>query len=224
MNLEEKNNKNKNYVWLTIILVFFITLIILFLYFDRQNQISQLIQAKGITGILLSILLMTVLCMTPIPSEGMVILLLKIFGIYEGAFYSWLGSILSSLTIFYFAHNFGQGFIQKIITPQRLKTVDHWIQKKGALGLLIARLLPIPAFAVNYAAGVLPSVRLWPYVWTAALAIIPYYLGTVFVYLGIAKATWIWLVVGVVGLLALWWISCLLSKQTSYVIDRDVTR
>jgi uncharacterized membrane protein YdjX (TVP38/TMEM64 family) len=213
--LKTLKNKDKNYFRLIIVFILFITLIILFLYLDRQNQISRIIQAKGIAGILLSILLMTALCMTPIPSEGMVILLLKIFGVYEGTFYSWLGSILSSLIIFYFAHYFGQGFMQKIINPQRLQIVDHWIQKKGALGLLIARLLPIPAFAVNYAAGVLPSVKLWPYVWTAALAIIPYYLGTVFVYIGIAKATWIWLVVGVIALLALWQISFLLSKHTN---------
>jgi uncharacterized membrane protein YdjX (TVP38/TMEM64 family) len=190
-------------------------MIIIFFYLDRQNQLSIIIQKTGIVGILLSILLMTVLCMTPIPSEGLVILLLKIFGIYEGAFYSWLGSILSSLTIFYFAHYFGKGFFQKMITPQRMETVDHWIQKKGALGLFIARLLPIPAFAVNYAAGVLPSVKLWPYVWTAALAIIPYYLGTVFVYIGLTKATWIWLAAGLVALLALWWISNIFRKQTN---------
>lgn len=213
--MKSQKNKDMNYIWLTIILILFVTLIILFFYLDRQNQISSIIQTKGIAGILLSILLMTVLCMTPIPSEGLVILLLKIFGVYEGTFYSWLGSILSSLTIFYFAHYFGQGFFQKVITPQRLEIVDHWIQKKGALGLLIARLLPIPAFAVNYAAGVLPSVKLWPYVWTAALAIIPYYIGTVFVYIGIAEAAWIWFTIGIIALLALWRISYLLSKQTN---------
>jgi uncharacterized membrane protein YdjX (TVP38/TMEM64 family) len=211
--LKNLKNKDKNYVWLTIAFILSITIIILFLYLDRQNQISRIIQAKGITGILLAILFMTALCLTPIPSEGMVILLIKIFGIYAGTFYSWLGSVFSSLIIFYFARHFGQGFMQRIITPRRLQTVDHWIQKKGALGIFIARLLPIPAFAVNYAAGVLPSVKLWPYVWTAALAIIPYYLGTVFVYVGIAKMTWVWLVVGIIALLVLWVISFLLNKH-----------
>jgi uncharacterized membrane protein YdjX (TVP38/TMEM64 family) len=68
------------------------------------------------------------------------------------------------LAIFYLARYFGQGFFKQLITPDRFDTVDHWIRKKRSLGLLIARILPIPAFAINYIAGVMPSVKLWPYV------------------------------------------------------------
>lgn len=205
----------KNYIWLTIILTSFIGLIITFFYFDRENQLSTIIQGWGLFGPLLSILLMGAVSMTPIPSEGLVILLLKIFGIYEGILLAWLGSILSSLTIFYLARYFGEKFFEKLISPNRFDTVNNWIGKKGSLGLFIARLLPIPAFAVNYIAGVLPSVKLWPYVWTAALSIIPYYLGTVLVYLGITKATWIWLVIGAAVVFILWGTSYLLSTVNS---------
>lgn len=212
--MSSQNIKGNNYGWLTLILIIFAALIVLFFYFDRQDQLSQIIQTWGSGGILLSILLMAALCMTPIPSEGFVILLLKVFGVYEGSLYSWLGSILSSLAIFYLARYLGQSFFQKMITPQRFKMVDHWIHKRGSLGLLIARLLPVPAFVVNYITGVMPSVKLWPYVWTAALSMIPYYTGTALVYVGVAKSTWIWLAVGGAAILALWGISYTLGQKS----------
>jgi len=210
--LKDQNVKEKNYGWLTLIIILSVSLILLFFYLDRQNKLSYFIQTWGIGGILLAILLMAALCMTPIPSEGLVILLLKIFGVYWGILYSWLGSILSSIAIFYITRYLGKSFFQKLLTPQRFETVDHWIRKKGSSGLLIARLLPIPAFAVNYIAGAIPSVKLWPYVWTAALAIIPYYMGTALVYVGVAQSTWIWLAVGGAAIIAFWGISYSLSK------------
>lgn len=217
--MEGQNVNEKHYARLTLVLILFIGLIILFFYLDRHNQLSTLIRRWGLGGALLSILLMAALCMTPIPSEGLLILLFKIFGIYEGILFAWLGSILSSLAIFYLARYFGQTFFEQLITPDRFATVDKWILQKGSLGLFIARLLPIPAFAVNYIAGVMPSVQLWPYVWTAALSIIPYYVGTALIYTGIAKSTWIWLAVGGAAILALWGISYILSKASSAIED-----
>lgn len=210
---DQKINKT-NYIGLALIVVIFAVLLILFFYLDRRNELSVFIRNLGLGGIFLSILLMSALCMTPIPSEGLMILLLKIFGVYAGTLYSWLGSTLSSLIIFYFARYFGKSFFQRLITPQRFATVDHWIQKKGSFGLLIARLLPIPAFAVNYIAGAMPSVKLWPYVWTAALSIIPYYIGTALVYVGIVQSTWIWLALGGLAILAFWGMSYMLSKKS----------
>ncbi|AHF06229.1 TVP38/TMEM64 family protein [Desulfitobacterium metallireducens] len=217
--MESHKIEDKNYGWLTLILVISVLLIVLFFYLDRQNNISYFIQTWGIGGIFLGILLMAALCMTPIPSEGLVILLLKIYGVYGGILYSWLGSILSSIAIFYITRYLGKSFFQKLLTPQRFETVDHWIQKKGSSGLLIARLLPIPAFAVNYIAGAIPSVKLWPYTWTAALSIIPYYIGTALVYIGVAQSTWIWLAVGGVAILTVWGISYFLSKTSKNQIS-----
>ncbi|MDD3363569.1 MAG: VTT domain-containing protein [Syntrophomonas sp.] len=211
--MKSQNIKEKNYLGTALLLIMLVGLIVLFFYLDRQNQLSTLIRTWGAAGALLSILLMAALCMTPIPSEGLLILLLKIFGIYEGTILAWLGSLLSSLAIFYLARFLGQGLFKQLITPDRFDTVDYWIRNKGSLGLLIARLLPVPAFAVNYIAGVIPSVKLGPYVWTAAVSIIPYYVGAALVFIGVAQSTWIWLAVGGIIIFALWGISCSWSKR-----------
>lgn len=192
----------------------FLVLLVVFLYFDRSSEISAVIQNLGVMGMILAVLFMTIFCLTPIPSEGLVVLFLKIYGVYLGTFLAWLGSSLSSLVIFFLARYYGQIFFKKIISQERLSTVNSWVEDKGTWGLFIARLLPIPAFIVNYAAGIIPSVKLWPYFWTAALAIIPYYVGTALVYLGVSDKMWLWLIVGGAALLAIWGISYILNRRS----------
>ncbi|MFZ3100686.1 MAG: VTT domain-containing protein [Desulfitobacteriaceae bacterium] len=203
----------RKYGLIGVLITAFILFIAAFLYLDRRNEISVLIQAWGVWGILLAILLMTALCMTPMPSEGLVVLFLKIFGIYQGIFYSWLGSTLSSLAIFFIARIYGQKLMPKLISSKRFELVDNWIYRKGALGLLIARLLPIPAFAVNYIAGVMPSIKLWPYFWTVALSIVPYYIGTALVFMGVAQKTWLWFFLGAAALFVFWGTGYTLNKR-----------
>lgn len=200
-----------------IIIAAFVILIAAFFYFDRRNQISTIIQAWGVWGAVFAVLLMTALCMTPIPSEGLVVMFLKIFGVYEGVFFAWMGSTLSSLIIFILVRFYGQTLMQKLISPERFNTVDLWVKGKGSLGLLVARLLPIPAFAVNYIAGAMPSMKLWTYLWTAAVSMIPYYVGTAFVFLGIARATWLLLVLGFGALILFWGTGYFLNKRRTVI-------
>lgn len=201
------------YIWTGIIIAAFVSLIATFFYLDRRNELSVMIREWGLGGVAFAILLMAALCMTPIPSEGLVVMYLKIFGIYEGVVYAWLGSTLSALAIFIIVRVYGQMFIRKLISHQRFEVVDNWIKGKGALGLLVARLLPIPAFAVNYIASAMPSMKFWTYFWTAALSMIPYYVGTALVFLGVAQETGIWLVLGIIALSLIWGTGYFLNKR-----------
>ena len=201
------------YAWTAVIIAALVSLIAAFFYLDRRNEISDIILQSGAGGVVLAILLMTALCMTPIPSEGVVIMYLKIFGIYEGVFIAWLGSTLSSVAIFIIVRVYGQTLMKKLISPQRFERVDNWIKGKGPMGLFMARLLPIPAFAVNYIASAMPSMKFWTYLWTAALSMIPYYVGTALVFLGVSEETWIWLVLGLIALIFIWSTGYFLNKR-----------
>ena len=203
----------RKYAWTGVIIVAFVMFIVAFFYLDRRNEISVIIQESGPVGVAFAILLMAALCTTPIPSEGLLVMYLKIFGIYEGIFLAWLGSTLSAVAIFVIVRVYGHMFIKKLISPQRFEVVDRWVKGKGALGLLIARLLPIPAFVVNYIASAMPSMKFWTYLWTAALSMIPYYLGTALVFLGVAQETWIWLILGSIALILIWITGYFLNKR-----------
>ncbi|GAB6171899.1 VTT domain-containing protein [Paradesulfitobacterium aromaticivorans] len=203
------------YASIALVVGILVTLIVVFLYLDRRNEISSSIQGLGFLGMFIAIVFMAFLHLTPVPSEGLLVLYLKIYGIYLGTLIAWLGSALSTLLIFFVARYYGQRFLQKLVTPERFNMVDNWVKRKGSLGLLIARLLPIPAFMVNYIAGVIPSVRFWPYVWTGALSIIPYYVGTALVFLGVSRAIWVWLIVGGIMIIAFWSLGYMFNRRLS---------
>jgi uncharacterized membrane protein YdjX (TVP38/TMEM64 family) len=155
-------------------------------------------------GICIVIVVMALICVTPIPSEGLLILILKIYGTWFGILYAWFGSLASTLLVFMIARYVGANVLQSLITPQRFSQVDRWIQRRGTIGILIVRLLPIPGFLTSYILGTMPSIRLWAYVWTAAISIIPYYVGVTFIFLGIFSHGVHWIAIGMVGLALLW--------------------
>lgn len=148
----------------------------------------------------MAIFLMMVLCMTPIPSEGLLIMYLKIYGVGWGIFYAWIGSTLSTFFIYFIAQHFGTPMLKRIVSDERLAQISDWVDRRGSVGLFFARLLPIPAFVVNYTAGVVPSIQLWGYLWTGALSILPYYLGAALMYFGI-MTNWLWIVIGFIPLM-----------------------
>ncbi|HBP63273.1 MAG TPA: TVP38/TMEM64 family protein, partial [Desulfosporosinus sp.] len=49
--------------------------------------------------------------------------------------------------------------------------------------------------------------------WTAALSMIPYYVGTALVFLGVSQETWIWLVLGIIALILIWSAGYFLNKR-----------
>lgn len=214
MALTTENKRNRfKYGWTGVLIAVFVLLIAIFFYLDRRNEISLIIRDWGVWGIIFAVFVMAALCMTPIPSEGLVVMYLKVYGIYQGITIAWLGSTLSALAIFVIVRVYGQVLMRRLISPDRFDVVDKWVNAKGAFGLLVARLLPIPAFAVNYIAGAMPSMKLWTYLWTAVLAIIPYYVGTALVFMGVAQETWIWLVLGLTALFLFWGTGYVLTKR-----------
>jgi uncharacterized membrane protein YdjX (TVP38/TMEM64 family) len=44
----------------------------------------------------------------------------------------------------------------------------------------------------------LPSIKVWQYLWTAAVAIIPYFVGIAFMFEGISSGSFKWVVVGII--------------------------
>ncbi|MBX5435894.1 MAG: TVP38/TMEM64 family protein [Alicyclobacillaceae bacterium] len=185
----------------------------LFLYMDRNNQLSSVISGWGAVGIAASILLMAVLCMVPVPTEFLLLMNMRVYGVWAGVSFAWCGAMLGTLAVFGLARRFGRRFVQRWVSDDRFRQVESWVRRRQTVGLLFARLLPIPAVIVNYAAGLLTPVKLWTYMWTAAVTIIPYYIGTALLYLGIIRHLSLWLFVGVLSMAVLWLVSHWVTRR-----------
>jgi uncharacterized membrane protein YdjX (TVP38/TMEM64 family) len=211
--VESNKAPSKGKVWY--IAIFFVAVVVLglFLYFDRNNVISRTLRSWGSAGIIFAIIMMAIICITPMPSEGLLIMYLKIYGPWWGGLYAWMGAVLSSLVVFVAARHLGKPLLQSLITPKRFEQVDKWVRDKGTPGLLFLRLLPIPGFIVSYIVGTIPSVTLWSFVWTAAVSIIPYYVSSALIYLGVSSHLYTWLGIGGVAFALFWVIGYLFKKK-----------
>lgn len=170
--------------------------VVVFFCLDRHGELTHLIRGLGFVGSLLAVALMALLCMTPVPSEGLLLVCFRVFGIGWGIFYAWLGLMIGSYGCFALARGLARPLVIRLISPERMRLIESWIGDNGPFGLLLVRLLPIPAAVVNYAAGVLRPVGLRTYMWTAGVSILPYYAAAALLFLGISSGAWTWGIVG----------------------------
>ncbi|KYP79518.1 TVP38/TMEM64 family protein [Ferroacidibacillus organovorans] len=144
-----------------------------FHYRHSWHHITLLIQSLGTVGIVVAILLMAFFCVIPVPSEGLILVNMEVYGVLWGLVYSWIGGVVGAVVAMYLTRWIGQGFVRRLIPSERQRQVDQWMAKRGTFGLLALRLTPFPYHALNYAAGLL-NVRFFPFLWTTALGIIPF--------------------------------------------------
>ncbi len=208
-------------IFSSVSLVLGLILVAGFLYLDRDNHISKLVHSSGSGSVVAAILIMTVASLTPLPTEGVLLMCLKIYGATFGMIYAWTGFILGSLIAFWIARTFGSELVRSWVSRERFNTVNLWVTRRGTFGLLIVRLSPIPAFLVNYVAGILPSVSLWNYLWTSVVGIIPYYLGITLIFLGVARRDLITVSASVIGVLLIWLIGYWLQRRGRHLAERQ---
>lgn len=152
---------------------------------------------------LVSILLMVIYSLMPLPAAVMAIANGMVFGPVAGTAITWLGALIGALLAYGLARGVGKPAIDHRV-PQRFRAVfERWTRYIGAGELLVVRLIPVVSFTlINYAAG-LAGVRLGVFLWTTALGILP--LTTASVLIGHGALAWppaVWLAV-VLGAIAM---------------------
>lgn len=208
-------SKLYNALWSVIVLCVGVALIIGFFHWDKNGQISRYIQSFGSFSIVLSIAFMMLFCIIPVPSEFLIILNMKVFHVWWGILYSWLGSMLGSVAVFLLARYFVRNLFSSFITEKQMSQVEKWVGRRGAIGLILARIIPLPFIVVNYTAGIVRSVTLWRFIWTSAVGGIPYYTGAALLFLGVSKKYLIWLIVGGCAVGAIWLGGVLYNKYSN---------
>ncbi|WEG11862.1 VTT domain-containing protein [Pullulanibacillus sp. KACC 23026] len=203
------NKSFKSYIIIGLVVIG----VVLFFYYDRHHAISHAIQSYGSTGRFAAILMMTLVFLTPIPSEGLLLIYFNVYGIFLGLVYAWISYVISIIVLFVIARYISTNFIRRTIKSSQFETVDRWLNKKGIIGLLIVRLLPIPAFIVNCVMGAMPSVNFYKYFITAIIAILPYYITSSLLYFGFSTSNHYVLIIGFPILLGGWWLGVKIKKM-----------
>lgn len=202
-------------MWSVLILILGVALVIAFFYWDRDNRFSRVIQSAGTLGIVASILLMCLFCIIPVPGEFLLVLNMKVFGVWWGILYCWIGSMLGSIVVFLIARYIAKDLLVRFISEEQMEKVETWVGHRGVWGLILARIIPLPFIVVNYTAGVVRTVSLWNFIWTSAIGGVPYYVGAALVFLGVSKKYIIWLVVGGIAIVAIWIAGYLYNRSTN---------
>jgi len=191
------------------------------LYFRYEHDASAFIRSLGPWGVLAAIVLMALLCIVPFPAEFLMVVDMQIYGVWAGILYVWIGAMVGSVATFLLAKWFGERLVIHFVKAEHLHKLTRQVEHGGPVNLLFARLIPfIPFVVFNYACGLIPRVRLWTYLWTTGLGIIPYDLGAALLFLGFSSRLLVWLIAGGVALAAIWAITLVVRHRHAHSSDQ----
>jgi len=119
-------------------------------------------------------LMITAIVISPIPSSPLAIFSGTVFGIWEGMFWTMIGSVIGATIAFYIARIFGRPLILKLVPKKRLDNIEKRFSEGNLVVVIfLLRLVPLPFFdAVSYAAG-LTKVSFKGFFVSTVLGLIP---------------------------------------------------
>jgi uncharacterized membrane protein YdjX (TVP38/TMEM64 family) len=148
--------------------------------FSDRERLQRVLEGAGALAPLLFVALLVVQAVVaPLPAPALAIVGGYGFGVLEGFFLTWLGSLIGGVISFALSRRFGRGFVAGSARAARL---DRFMEEHGAILIFVLRLIPLVSFdAISYAAG-LSSIRFRAFLLATALGMMP---GTfAFVYVG----------------------------------------
>ena len=153
--------------------------------------------AGALAPLLYVALLIVQAVVAPLPAPALAIAGGYGFGVLEGFFLTWAGSLAGGVISFGISRRFGRGLVAGSGPAERL---DRFVGEHGAVLVFVLRLIPLVSFdAISYAAG-LSSIRFRGFLLATAIGMAP---GTfAFVFLGGSDpGLWTWVVLlGLAGL------------------------
>lgn len=172
--------------------------VVIYIYYLRTGQVHQLLETVrhfGFWGVLFGIFVLTVVNILPVPGEFITIFLMEIYGAWWGTLFSWVAGIVGAIAALYLSRWVAQPIVKGLASPY-LEKVNTWIRYRETIGLLALRFMPlVPYHFVNYASGII-RVRLWPFLWTTALGILPYNLAVGGIFAGVRYGALVWGIIG----------------------------
>lgn len=107
--------------------------------------------------VLISMLLMVICAMTPLPAEAVTIANGAMFGPLLGSLITWLSAMIGAGITFLYGRYLLKIKDFRVLECTEHRRIDRWVSRWGNLGFAVARLVPVvPFFALNIGAAFLP--------------------------------------------------------------------
>lgn len=161
----------------TVLLIF-----LLFMFFfgqqwlnlEDQDQLKRLLfaasQSEWAAPIVVSIFV--VLALTGFPQFLLIGATVFTFGARDGAYYSWLATMISATFTFGLGHWFGGGFVKRF-GGERGQAIIDFIGRHGIVASGLIRVVPSGPFIVVNAAAGAAHIPLWKYWAGTSVGILP---------------------------------------------------
>jgi uncharacterized membrane protein YdjX (TVP38/TMEM64 family) len=220
----DRPNKTKQSRYISIVLLLVVAAAVAYyvhlLRIGEAQKMLASIRHFGVPGILIGILLQAIVNILPVPGEFTTIVLMEIYGPVWGGVYSWIGGVIGGVGGMYLTKWVAAPLFGKMVEPFMSK-LEPFMAPHQSLGLLLIRFVPlVPYHFVNYAAGLFP-VKLWGFVWTTGVGILPYTVAMSGIYAGLRKGSLQWGIVGASVLVLLMGVSWYVKRRKKPLASRQ---
>jgi len=165
-------------LFVSIVLLSFVFLMFFFgqswLRLDNDDELKRVLfeasQSTWAVPIVVSVFV--ILALTGFPQILLITATVLAFGARDGAFYSWLATMISATFTFGLGHWFGGGFVKRFGGDRARTTID-FIGRHGILASGIIRIVPSAPFIVVNAAAGAAHIPLWKYWAGTSIGIVP---------------------------------------------------
>lgn len=152
-----------------ILITFGLPIAVIIIFRHDILNLEKLISSTGFLGPIISITLMGILSVTPIPTDFIVILNGAIFGPFMGVFTSWMGNNLASVIEYYVGRGLSEvSDFEKI--KRKLPFGFNHFPADSAWFLFFGRLIPQFGGKIVSLTGGFYRVPMMKYLWTALLS------------------------------------------------------
>ncbi len=142
------------------------------LFLDPEKY-RTMIDQMGPLAPLVAVGAMVVVSFLPLPAETIAVANGAAFGRLEGFVLTWIGAMIAAALAFYLARLLGRPIVNRLLPKEALARFEKQVNQRGAVFLLLVRMIPfVPYTVVNYGSGLSP-VRFRTYLWTSAVGMAP---------------------------------------------------
>lgn len=136
------------------------------------SEIRTFVADTGVWGVVAFVLFYAALSSVPSPASVLSIASGVLFGFIGGALVVFVGAMIAASVAYSLGHLLGADAVTRY-GGERVSRAVQFVQKRGFIAVLLARLVPLfPFWLVNYAGGI-SGIRVPAYLLATAVGIIP---------------------------------------------------